>query len=95
MNPPDFFKDNKQPMLRGVLMTLVALAMLLLKFQYHELWKDEWQAWLMARDMGWGELLGSLYYEGHPALWYLYLKVWTSDQQRYGHVGGAGDVAWP
>jgi hypothetical protein len=77
MNPPDFFKDNKQPMLRGVLMTLVALAMLLLKFQYHELWKDEWQAWLMARDMGWGELLGSLYYEGHPALWYLYLKVWT------------------
>lgn len=47
------------------------------KFNYHELWKDEWQAWLMARDMGWGELLGSLYYEGHPALWYLYLKVWA------------------
>ena len=33
------------------------------KFSYHELWKDEWQAWLMARDMGWGELLGSLYYD--------------------------------
>ena len=48
-----------------------------LKFGYHELWKDEWQAWLMARDMGWGELLRALYYEGHPALWYLYLKVWT------------------
>lgn len=48
-----------------------------LKFGYHELWKDEWQAWLMARDMGWGELLGALYYEGHPALWYLYLKAWT------------------
>ncbi len=47
------------------------------KFHYHELWKDEWQAWLMARDMGWGELLASLYYEGHPALWYLYLKVWA------------------
>jgi hypothetical protein len=47
------------------------------KFTYHELWKDEWQAWLMARDMGWGELLGSLYYEGHPALWYVYLKVWS------------------
>lgn len=47
------------------------------KFNYHELWKDEWQAWLMARDMGWGELLASLYYEGHPALWYLYLKVWA------------------
>jgi len=47
------------------------------KFNYHELWKDEWQAWLMARDMGWGELLASLYYEGHPALWYIYLKVWA------------------
>ena len=47
------------------------------KFSYHELWKDEWQAWLMARDMGWGELAGALYYEGHPALWYFYLKIWT------------------
>lgn len=47
------------------------------KFTYHELWKDEWQAWLMARDMSWKQLLGSLYYEGHPALWYVYLKGWT------------------
>lgn len=47
------------------------------KFNYHELWKDEWQAWLMARDMGWGELLGALYYEGHPGLWYIYLKIWS------------------
>lgn len=31
----------------------------------------------MARDMGWGELFGSLYYEGHPSLWYFYLKLWT------------------
>ena len=61
---------------------LLALALLLglvlwLKLGHHELWKDEWQAWLMARDMSWGELLGSLYYEGHPALWYVYLKVWS------------------
>lgn len=47
------------------------------KFSYHELWKDEWQAWLMARDMGWGELAGALYYEGHPGLWYFYLKIWA------------------
>ncbi len=47
------------------------------KFSYHEFWKDEWQAWLVARDMGWGELAGFLYYEGHPGLWYFYLKVWT------------------
>lgn len=49
-----------------------------LQFGYHEMWKDEWQAWLMARDMGWGELLRALYYEGHPGLWYVYLKVWAA-----------------
>ncbi len=55
----------------------ISLAILLVKFGFHEMWKDEWQAWLMARDMGWGELTASLYYEGHPALWYSYLKIWT------------------
>ncbi|MEO1713959.1 MAG: hypothetical protein AAFU60_11570 [Bacteroidota bacterium] len=59
----------------------------LLKFGFHELWKDEWQAWLMARDMSWAELLGSLYYEGHPALWYLYLKAWALLSN-----GGSGDA---
>lgn len=47
------------------------------KFSYHELWKDEWQAWFVARDMSIGKLLSFLYYEGHPALWYLYLKIFT------------------
>lgn len=47
------------------------------KFQYHELWKDEWQAWFVAKDKGVGELLSFLYYEGHPVLWYLYLKIFS------------------
>lgn len=46
-----------------------------LKFGFHELWKDEWQAWMLARDMGWAQMLAFLDYEGHPALWYVYLKV--------------------
>ena len=45
------------------------------KFTHHELWKDEWQAYLVARDMGIGEMFAFLNYEGHPALWYVYLKV--------------------
>ncbi|MEM6963939.1 MAG: hypothetical protein AAF573_04170 [Bacteroidota bacterium] len=53
------------------------IAYVFFKFSYHELWKDEWQAWLMARDMGWVELFKALYYEGHPALWYAYLKLWA------------------
>ncbi|MCB0640148.1 MAG: hypothetical protein KDC44_00850, partial [Phaeodactylibacter sp.] len=58
-------------------LSLLLLGIAWLKFGHHELWKDEWQAWLMARDMSWRELLGSLYYEGHPALWYVYLKLWS------------------
>lgn len=89
--------------LRIALWLLCWAAAGLLKFGYHELWKDEWQAWLMARDMGWGELLASLYYEGHPALWYLYLKVWTGtglndalaiQASHFLVLGLAGGVFW-
>ncbi len=69
-------KKIPTPIFFGLFIAFVGLY-LYSKFTYHELWKDEWQAWLMARDMGWGELLGSLYYEGHPGLWYVYLKVWS------------------
>ena len=38
----------------------------------HELYLDEAQAWLIARDSrNLLELIGHLRYEGHPALWYL------------------------
>lgn len=48
-----------------------------IKFAHHELWKDEWQAWFVAKDKSIGEIFSFLYYEGHPALWYLYLKIFT------------------
>lgn len=47
------------------------------KWQHHELWKDEWQAWFVAKDKSIGDMLSFLYYEGHPALWYVYLKVFS------------------
>jgi len=49
--------------------------MIWFKFIHHELWKDEWQAYLVARDMSLGDMFAFLNYEGHPALWYVYLKV--------------------
>ncbi|MCO6475384.1 MAG: hypothetical protein J5I94_02115 [Phaeodactylibacter sp.] len=54
-----------------------AIAFTFFKFRYHELWKDEWQAWLLSRDQSLWALLSTLYFEGHPALWYLYLKLWA------------------
>lgn len=50
---------------------------LLLRFCCHELWKDEWQSWFVARDMPLLGMIKFLYYEGHPALWYVYLKPFT------------------
>ena len=56
---------------------LLSIAIIVFKLSFHELWKDEWQAWLVARDLGLGNMLSFLNYEGHPSLWYLYLKAWT------------------
>ena len=40
----------------------------------HEMWRDEIQAWLLARDSASVlELFANMKYEGHPALWHLCL----------------------
>lgn len=45
---------------------------------HHEMWRDEIQAWLLARDSGSvRELLAHMKYEGHPALWHLCLLPLT------------------
>ncbi len=45
---------------------------------HHELWRDEVQAWLLARDSASvPELLANMKYEGHPALWHLLLLPLT------------------
>ena len=56
---------------------IISICLIVYKLIFHELWKDEWQAWLVARDLGLGNMLAFLNYEGHPSLWYLYLKAWT------------------
>jgi len=38
----------------------------------HELWQDEWQAWLIAKNsLSLPDLFRNLRYEGHPGLWHL------------------------
>jgi tetratricopeptide (TPR) repeat protein len=42
----------------------------------HEPWLDEAQAWLIARDAAWPDLLGAIpRYEGSPILWHLVLAL--------------------
>lgn len=52
---------------------LFAVLLAVMKFK-HEMYLDEGQAWLIARNSsGLFDLVGHLHYEGHPALWYLML----------------------
>ena len=45
---------------------------------HHEMWRDEIQAWLLARDSrSVFELFAHLKYEGHPGLWHLCLMPLT------------------
>ena len=70
-------KDRFNHILPYILWLLFVCIIGYFKIAHHELWKDEWQAWFVAKDLGIKELLSFLYYEGHPSLWYLYLKIFT------------------
>ncbi|MBQ7782588.1 MAG: hypothetical protein IJ368_01325, partial [Oscillospiraceae bacterium] len=43
---------------------------------FHEPWYDEAQAWLIARDASYYDILFDIpHYEGHPPLWHLILSI--------------------
>ncbi|MBF0516688.1 MAG: hypothetical protein HQK97_06140 [Nitrospirae bacterium] len=52
------------------------LALGIFNILHHEMWRDELEAWMMARDASTlGELFNNIRYQGHPALWFLTLYV--------------------
>jgi hypothetical protein len=54
--------------------TLAFLAVGCVAAAHHELWRDEIQAWLIARDSAsLPELFRHIRYDGHPGLWYVCL----------------------
>ena len=59
----------------GVLVYAVLLAFV---SRAHTLWRDEAEAWIVARDShGLASLLHNVRYEGHPVGWYLVLDAFT------------------
>jgi hypothetical protein len=51
-------------------------ALLVILALHHEMWRDEVRAFSVATRAGsWSALLAELHYEGHPALWYVILRV--------------------
>ena len=63
-------KGNQQALALSLLFFISALCFV----PYHEMWRDELQAWLLARDSQTVfELFKNLKYEYHQGLWYLLL----------------------
>ncbi len=59
-------------------MTFVVLVLLVVGILRHEMWRDELQAWCLARDSAnLFEVHKHLLYEGHPISWYLPLFLFT------------------
>ena len=68
------FQKNLPFILTGVYFLLSIFGIL-----HHEMWRDEHQAWLVARDAhSLPQLFQNVRYEGHPALWHLFLYAFTS-----------------
>ncbi len=62
--------------LAPVLLTAVFLAVAAWMTAQHEMWRDEMQAWLLARDAATPlDVIRNTRYEGHPWLWHLLLWV--------------------
>lgn len=65
----EFVKKNKVNLVVILCYSIITFIILL----FHESWRDEAQAWLIARDLNIIEIFGQMKYEGHPVIWYLIL----------------------
>ena len=45
---------------------------------FHEAWRDESQAWVIAKQLSWTQIPGICASEGHPCLWFYILKIGIS-----------------
>ena len=66
----DFLKKNWLNLIIIIAFVIGAFYMA----QFHELWSDEAQSWLIARDLSVPEIIGYTRYEGTPPLWVLTIK---------------------
>jgi len=74
-----FTKANESTWRFALLAAFVFAGVLVYGHAHHEPWRDELHPWVMMRDSA-GFLdvtFGDRIYEGHPPLWFWYLRAWT------------------
>ena len=57
----------------NLVLLLIWLFVVIFISSYHELWRDETQAWCIVRDCSLIDIYNRIRLEGHPVLWYLIL----------------------
>ncbi len=66
------------PFYSSILITAIFFCVALFGMLHHEMWRDEHQAWLVAREAhSIPQLFQNIKYEGHPVLWHLLLYFIT------------------
>lgn len=74
--PASINKDHSKTY--AIIITSIFFLVALSGLYFHEMWRDEHQAWMVARDADTlGQLFQNLKYEGNPGLWHLLLFVIT------------------
>ncbi len=63
----------------AIVVGAVYVAFLCWAGSFHEFWRDEIHPWALARtaESFWDIVTGDRVYDGHPPLWYWYLRVWS------------------
>ncbi|MBC8133136.1 MAG: hypothetical protein H7X95_09160, partial [Deltaproteobacteria bacterium] len=72
-------RDHETSATFSVIVACVYVAFLVWAHAHHEAWRDEIHPWIVAkRAQGfWDIATGDRIYDGHPPLWYWYLRAWT------------------
>ena len=79
MNTPGHAQVRKAPDPRfAIVLTVMFLLASAFAISHHHMWRDELQAWLIARDStSLFDLCRNMKYEGHPPLWHICLMPLT------------------
>ncbi len=73
-----FFLSRNDGRYPEIVLLCVYILSLSIFMYFHEPWYDEAQAWLIARDGSWKEILFEIpHYEGHPPFWYILLALFA------------------
>ena len=66
---------KKKQIIVNVIILIAYISLQVFLILYHEAWRDESQAWILAKNSSFAELLGLCASEGHPCLWFFVLKI--------------------